>query len=75
MKTERQKNQKAWVKKNLRRGKPATMLFDGITKTYGILGLEFGNPAFMYRSGTDGLGFVCVSQDNAMKCKIISKGI
>ena len=61
---ERQKNQKAWVKKNLHRGKPQTVCISG-EKTYGILGREFGNAAFIWRSGMDGLGLVAVSQEYA----------
>ena len=61
---EREKNQKAWVKKNLHRGKPKTVSLNGKT-TYGVLGREFGKPAFMWRSGIDGLGLVAVSQEYA----------
>jgi hypothetical protein len=68
--SEQEKNQKAWVKKNLRKGEPATVSFDGEKITYGILCREFGNPAFMWRSGMDGLGLVAVSREYANKCKI-----
>ena len=61
---EREKNQKAWVKKNLHRGKPKTVSLNGKT-TYGVLGREFGNPVFIWRSGIDGLGLVATSQEYA----------
>ena len=63
-----EKNQKAWVKKNLHRGKPATVSLNGKT-TYGVLGREFGNPVFIWRSGIDGLGLVAISQEYAKNAK------
>ena len=72
--TIKEKNQKAWVRKNRKRGVAATMDYGGGELTYGIFsekGGLGGQPVFQYRTGADGLGLVLSSPQDYKKCKVL----